>query len=127
MSMLLSTCELSTIRSARNGLMPDTAIIERYSLTGDGMGGNAETWPAVGTVNCYLWSRPVVDAEIVTGGQPVSRTRWYVEMPHDTDIQAQDRIVINDRTFLVNTVPNDASMLSGLRVELVAMNEERRV
>ena len=127
MSMLLSACELSSIRTARSGFLPDTAIIYRYALTPDGMGGRSEAWTPAGTVSCYLWSRTMADAEIVTGGQVTSRTRWYVELPYGSDVLAQDWIEINSRTFQVVTVPNDASILSGLRVELLAMNEESRV
>ncbi len=127
MSMLLSSCELSSIRTARNAFLPDTAVIYRYALTPDGMGGQSEAWTPAGTVSCYLWSRPVVDTETVTGGQVASRTRWYVELPYSTDVLAQDWIEINSRTFQVTTVPNDASILSALRVELLAMNEESRV
>lgn len=127
MSMLLSACELANIRSARNGFMPDTGIIYRYALTSDGMGGNSEAWAAVGTVNCYVWTRPATDNESPTGGQVTSRTRWYIEVPYDTTIDAKDWIEVNSRTFQVVVVPNDASILSGLRLEVMALNEEQRV
>lgn len=126
MSLLLSTNELASIRSARNGFMPDTGIIYRYTLTGDGMGGSSEDWAAVGTVSCYVWTRPATDNEIATGGQMTSRTRWYIEIPYNTTIDAKDWIEVNSRTFQVTVVPNDASILSGLRLEVVALNEEQR-
>lgn len=126
MSMLLSPSELASIRSVRNGFMPDTGIIYRYALTGDGMGGQAEAWPPAGTVNCYVWTNPVVDNEIASGGQITSRTRWYIEVPYDTAIDARDWIEVNGRTFQVQVVPNDASILSGLRLEVLALNEETR-
>jgi hypothetical protein len=126
MSMLLSPTELSTIRETRSGFMPDRAVIYRYALAGDGMGGSSEAWTPAGTVDCYLWSRPVVDAEMVTGGQVTSRTRWYAELPYDATVTAKDWLEVGARTFTVVTVPNDASILAGLRVELIAMNEEQR-
>ena len=128
MSMLLSAGELANIRSARNGFMPDTGIIYRYALTSDGMGGNSEAWTAVGTVNCYVWSREVTtDSETITGGQVTSRTRWYIEVPYNTTMDAKDWIEVGSRTFQVLVVPNDASILSGLRLEVMALNEEQRV
>ena len=128
MTMLLSASELASIRSTRNGFMPDTAIIYRYALTSDGGGGYTESWPAVGTVSCYVWTRSdATDNEASIGGQPTSRTRWYIEVPYNTTIDARDWIEVNSRTFQVVVVPNDASILSGLRLEVVAMNEEQRV
>jgi len=122
----LSATELSEIRAEREGFLPDTGIIYQYALTDDGMGGNSEAWTASGTVDCYLWSRPATENEIITGGQVTSRTRWFCEMAQNTTITAQDWIEINSRTFQVVTVPNDASILSGLRVELLALNEETK-
>lgn len=127
MSMLLSSSELASIRTIRNGFMPDVGIIYRYNLTSDGMGGSSEAWPAAGTVNCYVWTRTSTDTnEIITGGQVTSRTQWYIEVPHNTMITAKDNIEVNSRTFQVVSVPNDASILSGLRLEVIALNEEQR-
>lgn len=127
MSTLLSTAELANIRNIRNGFMPDTGIIYRYALTNDGMGGATEAWTAVGTISCYVWTRPATDNEIATGGQITSRTRWYIEAPYNTVVDAKDWIEVNSRTFQVQVVPNDASILSGLRLEVLAMNEEQRI
>jgi head-tail adaptor len=128
MSMLLSAGELASIRATRNGFLPDVGIIYRYNLTSDGMGGSSEAWPAAGTVSCYVWTRTTTDDnERVTGGQVTSRTQWYIEIPHNTAITAKDHIEVNSRTFQVVAVPNDASILSGLRLEVIALNEERRV
>ena len=127
MSMLLSASELASIRVERNDFLPDTAIIYRYALVSDGGGGYTESWPAVGTVSCYVWTREATDNEMAIGGQPTSRTRWYIEVPHDTSVDARDWIEVNNRTFQVVVVPNGASILSGLRLEVVAMNEEQRV
>ncbi len=126
MSLLLSASELASIRSAREGFLPDTGIIYRHTPTSDGMGGNSEAWAAVGTVNCYVWTREATDSELVSGGQMTSRTRWYIEVPHTTTIDAKDWIEVNSRTFQVTVVPNDASILSGLRLEVTALNEEQR-
>lgn len=126
MTMLLSANELASIRAERNGFFPDTGIIYRYTLSGDGMGGRTESWPAVGTVSCYVWTRTQIQDEMMTGGQVTSRTRWYIEVPYDTVIDARDWIEVASRTFQVQSVPNDASILSGLRLEVAALNEEQR-
>lgn len=108
--------------------MSSTAVIERYTLTPDDMGGYTEAWAAVGTVICDLW--PINkrgDRESVsTGGQPISKADWFITVPFDTAITAKDRVVIDNRTFEVLFVPNFESWMTAKRVEAVTHNEERR-
>ena len=127
MSMLLSASELASIRVERNGFLPDTGVIYDDTPISDGGGGFNESWAAIGTVDCYVWTREATDNEMVTGGQVTSRTRWYIEVPYNTVIDAGKWIEVNNRTFQVIVVPNGASILSGLRLEVLAMNEEQRV
>ncbi len=128
MPVMLSTSQLSQIRETRNGLMPGTAIIYRYALTADGMGGYSEAWAAAGTVDCYLWqiSRTSM-RERITGGQVTQTGDWYIEVPHDTVVTAKDWLEVSGRTYQVTFVPNGGSIMSGLRVEATALNEETRV
>lgn len=125
---MLSAAELSAMRDIEESAMSGTAIIERYALTPDGMGGFTEAWAAVGTVVCDLW--PINkrgDREGVTvGGQPISKADWYVTVPFDTTITAKDRVVIDSRTFEVLFVPNSESWMTAKRVEAISHNEERR-
>lgn len=128
MPVMLSASQLGQIRSDRNGLMPETGIIYRYTLSPDGMGGYGETWPAVGTADCYLWQiARTGDRENITGGQVTAQGDWYIEVPYNTVVTAKDWIEIASRTYQVTFVPNGGSILSGLRVEAIVLNEEQRV
>lgn len=126
---MLSAAELTAMRDIEDDAMPSTAIIERYGLTTDGMGGYTEAWAAVGTVVCDLW--PINkrgDREGVgIGGQPIQRADWFITMPYDTDITAKDRVTVDSRTFEVLFVPNNESWMTAKRVEAVSYNEEQRV
>lgn len=125
---MLSAGQLGQIRTTRNGLMPETGIIYREALSPDGMGGYGETWSPVGTVNCYLWQiARTGDRERVTGGQVTQQGDWYIEVPYDAVVTAKDWIEIASRTYQVTFVPNGGSILSGLRVEAIVLNEEQRV
>lgn len=108
--------------------MSSTAVIERYTLTPDGMGSRTEAWAAVGTVSCDLW--PVNqrgDRESVrNAAQTMSKADWYITVPFDTTITAKDRIVISGRSFEVTFVPNKQSWSTALRCEARTHNEERR-
>lgn len=125
---MLSAAELSAMREIEELVMPSTGVIERYALTPDGMGGYAETWSAVGTVSCDLW--PVNQREererTRAGAQVISKADWFITVPFDTDITAEDRMVIDSRSFEIVFVPNDRSWSTALRCEAIAYNEERR-
>jgi head-tail adaptor len=126
---VLSASELSDMRDIEELAMSSTAIIQRYTLTSDGMGGYSEAWANVGTVTCDLW--PINqrgDREGVSnGGQPISKANWYVTVPFDTTITAKDRVSIDSRTFEVIFVPNSESWLTAKRVEARSLNEEIRL
>lgn len=125
---MLTAAELLAMQDVEESVMSSTAVIERYTLTPDGMGGRTEAWAAVGTVSCDLW--PVNqrgDRESVrNAAQPMSKADWYITVPFNTTITAKDRIVISGRSFEVTFVPNKQSWSTALRCEAVAHNEERR-
>lgn len=125
---MLGTAELAAMRTVEESAMSSTAIIQRYTLTSDGMGGYSEAWAAVGTVACDLWQiNQTSSRERVTGGQPTQMAGWYITVPYDTTITAKDRIAISGRTFEVTFVPNNASWLTAMRVEARTLNEETRL
>lgn len=125
---MLTAAELTAMRTVEESVMSGTAIISRYALTADGMGGYSEAWTNVGTVACDLW--PIGqrgERERVTGAQMTQDVDWFITVPHDTEVTAKDRIVIDSRTFEVVFVPNDISWKTALRVEAKAHNEELRI
>lgn len=125
---MLSAAELSDMRDTEESLMPDTAIIiKRRTLSADGFGGFNETWGTAGTVACHLWPANRALSEHVGGGQLISQGDWYIKVPFDTDVKAQDRIYISSRTFEVVWVPNNQSWSTALRVGANSFNEEQRV
>lgn len=124
----LTAAELSAMRTVEEEIMSSTCIIERATYAADGMGGQRETWAAVGTVACDLY--PInsrADREHYGGGQTLSESGWFVTVPTTTDVFARDRLLIDSRTFEVTFVPNDADHLTALQVEAQAFNEERRI
>lgn len=107
--------------------MTGTAIIQRYGTVTNYMGGFTETWTNVGTVVCDLWMRALRSDEITAGGQPISRTGWYVTIPFDGTVYAKDRLKISSRTFEITQVPNDTTLRTAKRVEAIAHNDELRI
>ena len=126
---MLSAAELSDMRDIEELAMSSTAIIQRYALTSDGMGGYSEAWANVGTVSCDLW--PINqrgDREgVANAGQAISKADWFITVPYDTTITAKDRVSVNSKTFEVIFVPNLESWMTANRVEARSLNEETRI
>lgn len=126
---MLTAAELLSMRDVEETAMSSTCIIKRRTLTSDGMGGYTEGWNAVGTVVCDIWQiNERGDREqTVNGSQPISKAKWFITLPYDTNVVAADRIEVDSRTFEATFVPNDSSWLTALRAEAVTYNEEQRL
>lgn len=126
---MLSAAELSAMREIEESAFSSTGVIKRRTLTADGTGGYTEAWAAVGTVDCDVWQiNQRGERERTTeGAQPISKADWFITVPYNTDLQAKDRVDVDNRTFEVTFVPNDSSWLTALRAEAVTYNEEQRI
>ena len=123
MSDLLWTSDVTWMQGIQNRALPGTAVIYRSTLASDGMGGQSETWAAVGTADARLL--PPSGDESVAGEQITSITEWFVTVPQGTDITAADRIEIDGaRMFEVQWVNNDESWHTALRCRVTAYGEE---
>ena len=122
---MLGLADLTWMREAQNMILPGTAIIQRHTLTPDGMGGFTESWSNVGTVAARLYpvnSRAFAEGD--NGAQLVSQTRWFVTMPVGTSVTAADRLSISSRTFQITQVNNSEMWQTAVRCEVSAANEE---
>ena len=112
---LLSTTEIAAMRSEQNGTMPDTGIISRYTLASDSMGGQVETWAAVGTALCRL--APIGEgAERVIAERITESDPWVITFPQGTNAVARDRVSVGARTFEVKGAAEHAAWETALRV-----------
>ena len=115
------------MQSTQVAAMPGSVVIQRMTLSSDGMGGYTEAWAAVGTVAGRIYPQNSrAFAESITGGQPISETRWFGTFPVGTTITAKDRLLYASRTFEVTQVNNSEMWQTAVRAELVAFNEEAR-
>lgn len=124
---MLTAADLAYMQDTQEQALPGTVVIERWTLTPDGMGGQTESWAAVGTVIGRIY--PMVRrgaAEAVGGAQVQSETQWFATLPVDTVIYAQDRLFYGDSTWEVLRVNNDEMWKTAARAELEKSNEERR-
>jgi head-tail adaptor len=125
---LLTSDDLIYMQSTQQQAMPGAVVIERYTLTNDGMGGQIETWTAIGTVIGRIYPRMQRNTNEAAGGaQILSLTAWWGTLPTGTDVVAQDRLLYGDSTFEVLSVNNDEMYQTAVRTDLEKTNEERRV
>ena len=126
---MLTAAELAALRATQNQALPGSAVIERYTLQSDGMGGYEQAWAAVGTIAARLYPQNVHSmAENTAGGAAViSETRWFVTLPYGSTVTAADRLVIDNRTWEIYEVNNSEMYQTAVRCEVYAFGEERRV
>lgn len=124
---LLTADDLTYMQATQEQALPGAVVIERYTNASDGMGGQMQTWAAVGTVNMRIYPRTVRgQGETVAGAQVLSVTEWWATAPAGTDVTAKDRLLYSGRTWEVIRANNDEMYQTAVRCELESMNEERR-
>lgn len=106
---LLSAAEITDMRSEQDGTMPDSVVVHRYTTVSDGMGGNTETWAAVGTVTCRLAPAGRAGAEGLITERLTAADPWAITVPQGTTIYERDRLVIGARTFEVEYINEHAA------------------
>lgn len=125
---LLTVADLAYMDTTQQEALPGTVVIERYTTTDDGMGGETETWAAVGTAIGRIYAQTKVSgAERVAGAEIQSITDWWGTFPIGTDIIASDRLFYGNRTWEVTETNNGEMWATALRCALKAFDEERRV
>lgn len=126
---LLSDADLTYMQATQEQALPGTVVIERYTRTSDGMGGQWETWAAVGTVLGRIYPRATrgFQIEVSSGAQLTSQEEWLATLPYGTDVTAKDRLLYSGRTWEVARVNNDEMWQTAVRCEVKSSNEERRI
>ncbi len=98
---MLSAEELAVIRGDVLELQPDTAQIQRRTLTPDGAGGHAESWNTVATVACRIAPSGLSPQEQVIAERLTATSIWTITLPALTDVRPADRLLVGARTFEV--------------------------
>jgi len=101
---MTSTNDLAKIRAEQNKLMPDTVYIQRLTRTSDGAGGWTETWQTVATTKGRIASSQRGAGEAVQGGAVTAYGEYIVTLPHDTELQQDDRLQISGTQYEVKAI-----------------------
>jgi hypothetical protein len=93
------------------------------------MGGDYETWAAIGTVVGRIYPQMTSNSqnESVGGAQVQSVMQWWATLPAGTNVTAKDRLLYNSRTWEVTEANNSEMYQTCVRCAVTSMNEERRI
>ncbi len=110
----MTSSDLATIRAEQNRLLPDTVYIQRVVRTSDGAGGWSKAWQTITTVKGRI--APSQRAgEAMQGGAMTAYGEYIVTLPHDTELQQDDRLQISGTQYEVKAIL-DRSEKTALRV-----------
>lgn len=109
---MIGSSDLSALRGYAEMLLPDEAIVMERMLVPDGAGGYEENWVAYDPVPCRLAAGGWRAAEEARAFQETTSSLWYITLPHDAPVEAQDRVTIGLRDFRVLLVRVVSYMLT---------------
>lgn len=124
---LLTSADISYMRSVEEQAMPSTATIYRLSYTSTPLGDQDEDWASQGTVSCDVWISGSSTGEKNSDSETISMGDYYISVPVGTDIRAEDMLDIDGVTYLITFVPKSQSWQTNIRVEATNLNNELRV
>lgn len=84
--------------------LPDTCEIVRVTTVPDGRGGTTTTESTIDTVRCALDVSGQSGNEYVAGSVENVNLPYTITLPYGTDVNEQDTIGVDGRTFAVETV-----------------------
>lgn len=100
---MLTDSELAQIRADVALLLPQSATIQRRTLTDDGVGGKLAVYADQASVACRLAFAGSKDeptqADAAEAGRIVAQVKYVITLPWDADVQATDRLSIEESIY----------------------------
>lgn len=96
---MLTTAELTAMRTVQQQTMVETVVITRRTLTTDSLGGFTDSWSTAATTVGRL--APVGAREATLAGQQRIVANWKITLPASADVRNEDRLTIGSRVFEV--------------------------
>lgn len=91
---MLSTNELSELRSVAVIALTDRCDVQRRTAVRDGL-DRTHTWTAIATdVPCRITAQGEVAREYIQGGSVVGSTDLILRLPYGTNVTNKDRVIV---------------------------------
>jgi len=113
---MLTTADLTAMRTIANAALPGTAVITGGTFASDGGGGGSVVYVAGGTVACRLG--PIRGDEREMGERISPDADSIVTLPFNAVVTEDSRLTIDGDTYNVAAI-RDRSWPVTLRVEVV--------
>lgn len=98
---MLSTDDLTSLRTQQSANLPDTATIRRATRASDSAGGWNVTWATHETdVPCRV-VQPSTPIPLTNALQETVYANWIVTLAYDADVIEEDEMVVDGRTLTV--------------------------
>ncbi len=115
-SAWIPTAELTTMRADAELTMPDSCIISALTEVSDLQGGMTQSWVANGTVDCRIVAksgdvRALASQNAATGA-------YTLTVPHDADIDVDDRATIDSIVYRVVFVDDVKDWRAAIRADV---------
>jgi len=110
----MTSTDLAKIRAEQNKLLPETAYIQRLTVT-NGADGQSEAWTTYATVNARL-GEPKGDVEKQVAATIKVGKVNVITLPFGTAIEDSDQIQISGVNYRVHWTNKNKSCATALRV-----------
>lgn len=97
---LVSAQDLVQLRADQALGMPDTCTRTRITWSDDGQGRPSES-TATTNYACRMRAGGNAPTEVVEGGKLTGTAVWWVSLPHNADVNNDDKLTINSKTLQV--------------------------
>lgn len=120
MTGILTDAELASMRAVLNTSLPGTAVLERFTASSDGQGGQTETWTHAGTIACRIG--PLPGSEVTVADRLSTHSVVQATFAAQTDIGTKDRITESGVTYEVVDIDSPRSYEIATRATLVEVD-----
>ena len=119
---MISTDELTDMRSVADDFLPDTCTIQVKTTTAGAMGGISETF-----ANTYTSVKCRIDpsgggGETVINFTVEGKSTWMLNIPYDQAIAIENRVIHDSKTYEVIRVIDTNSYVTIRRADLVRVD-----
>lgn len=101
---MLTDEELTAMRAVQGQTMTETVYVQRLTRTADSTGGWSESWTTAATVSGRIAPRMANSGENKIGGKVETFGDYLITLPHDTNVQTDDRLQINGEQYQIQSI-----------------------